>query len=156
MSAWSGTDSDRVVSGGLWAGLLAALHGAAFPRDERWDEATMTDLLAMPGCLALLDPPGRSPLGFALLLLASDEAELLTLAVDPAARRQGAGGRLLAASAAAAARRGAHSLLLEVSTGNAAALRLYRHAGFVEVGRRRSYYHDGTDALVLRRRLDPR
>jgi ribosomal-protein-alanine N-acetyltransferase len=41
-------------------------------------------------------------------------------------------------------------MFLEVATGNAAALALYRREGFVEVGRRRRYYADASDALVLR------
>ena len=44
-------------------------------------------------------------------------------------------------------------MFLEVATGNAAALALYARAGFVEVGRRRRYYADLADALVLRARL---
>ena len=48
------------------------------------------------------------------------------------------------------ARDGATAMFLEVATGNAAALALYTGAGFVEVGRRRRYYADGRDALVLR------
>ena len=48
------------------------------------------------------------------------------------------------------ARDGGRAMFLEVATGNAAALALYRREGFVEVGRRRRYYADASDALVLR------
>ena len=41
-------------------------------------------------------------------------------------------------------------VFLEVAIGNAGALALYQHGGFVEVGRRRRYYADSSDALVLR------
>jgi ribosomal-protein-alanine N-acetyltransferase len=41
-------------------------------------------------------------------------------------------------------------MFLEVATGNSPALELYRRIGFVEVGRRRRYYADSSDALVLR------
>jgi ribosomal-protein-alanine N-acetyltransferase len=44
-------------------------------------------------------------------------------------------------------------MFLEVSERNAAARALYAAAGFAEVGRRRRYYADGADALVLRRDL---
>lgn len=83
----------------------------------------------------------------------ADEAELLTVAVDPAARRQGMGARLLAGFAATARARGATTAFLEVAAGNTPAQALYRQAGWVEAGRRKRYYHapDGTaeDALVL-------
>jgi ribosomal-protein-alanine N-acetyltransferase len=92
-------------------------------------------------------------LGFALARVAADEAEILTLAVVPAAQRRGAGAALLQAVMRAAAARGAAALFLEVSTANDAGLALYARAGFCEVGRRCRYYADGTDALVLTRAL---
>jgi ribosomal-protein-alanine N-acetyltransferase len=48
---------------------------------------------------------------------------------------------------------GAVAMFLEVAEGNAAARALYGAAGFAEAGRRRRYYADGGDALVLRREL---
>jgi ribosomal-protein-alanine N-acetyltransferase len=55
---------------------------------------------------------------------------------------------------AAARARGAAAMFLEVAAGNTPALALYAREGFAEVGRRRRYYADGADALVLRRDLD--
>jgi [ribosomal protein S18]-alanine N-acetyltransferase len=55
---------------------------------------------------------------------------------------------------AAARKRGAGAMFLEVAAANGPALALYAREGFTEVGRRRRYYSDGTDALVLRRDLD--
>jgi ribosomal-protein-alanine N-acetyltransferase len=55
---------------------------------------------------------------------------------------------------AAARGRGAGPVFLEVSAANAAALALYRAAGFAEAGRRPGYYRTpegaALDALVLR------
>ena len=104
----------------------------------------------MPGCFAL-----ATDAGFVLARQAADEAEILMLAVLPAARRQGLGRRLVEACAAEAARHGATTLFLEVAAGNDAARALYRATGFAQVGRRRGYYADGADALVLRRPLSP-
>ena len=87
--------------------------------------------------------------------MAADEAEILTIAVAPAAHRQGIGAALLAAAMAQAALRGAAAMFLEVAEGNAAARALYAAAGFRQSGRRRRYYPDGADALVLRRSLNP-
>ena len=129
------------------AGALAAIHAAAFPAAERWDCGAIAALLATPGCFALLAAAG----GMAMARVAADEAELLTLAVLPAARGAGVGGGLLAATLAEAVRQGAATVLLEVAPGNGAARALYRRAGFGEVGLRRRYYPDGGDALVMRR-----
>jgi ribosomal-protein-alanine N-acetyltransferase len=53
---------------------------------------------------------------------------------------------------AEAAARDAGQIFLEVSDRNGAARALYAAAGFEAVGRRRQYYTDGADALVLSRR----
>ncbi|HEY8613806.1 MAG TPA: GNAT family N-acetyltransferase, partial [Roseomonas sp.] len=93
---------------------------------------------------------GEPPDGFVFARAMAGEAEILTLAVDPGARRRGLGGALLTAAVTEAGRRGAEVLFLEVSEANAPARALYARAGAMEVGRRRRYYADGSDALVLR------
>ena len=131
------------------APALAALHAAAFEAAERWDAAAIATLLAMPGAFGLSIPAA----GFVLARVAADEAEILTLAVIPPARRQGHAGALLGGAMAGALLRGAGTMFLEVSDRNGAARALYARAGFAEAGRRRRYYADGADALVLRRAL---
>ena len=137
------------AEGGTDAPALAGLHAAAFPPGEAWGAEAIGLMLALPGAFGLW----RRGQGFVLARAAAGEAEILTLAVIPAARRRGLGASLLAGAMAAARARGAAAMFLEVAAGNAAALTLYRGFGFVEVGRRRRYYPDGSDALVLRRDL---
>jgi ribosomal-protein-alanine N-acetyltransferase len=132
------------------APALAALHEAAFPPAERWGPDAIRLMLEMPGAFGL-HLPGQ---GFVLARVAADEAEILTLAVVPDARRQGLGGALLSFAMAGAVARGATEMFLEVSERNAPARALYAAAHFAEVGRRRRYYADGADALVLRRELN--
>jgi ribosomal-protein-alanine N-acetyltransferase len=127
------------------APLLAAIHAAAFPPAEAWDAAAIAALLATPGTAALR--LGRE--GMAMLRVAAEEAEILTLAVRPESRRQGAGRALLDAAMQAAAAAGALRMLLEVAEDNDAARALYAAAGFAPAGRRRRYYPDGRDALLL-------
>jgi ribosomal-protein-alanine N-acetyltransferase len=136
------------------AGLLAALHQAAFPADP-WNESALARLLAMPGAFALIARLDGEPAGFVLARVAADEAEIVTLGVAPGHARRGIGRHLLATAAAAAAQRGAARLFLEVAEANLAARHLYAADGFREVGRRRRYYPDGTDAVVLARSLSP-
>lgn len=133
------------------AAALAAIHQAAFPPGERWGADAMALQLALPGVIALIDPRG----GMVMARLAADEAEILTLAVHPDARRQGLARALLAEAARIVAASGATALFLEVALRNAAARALYAEAGFAEVGRRRRYYADGDDAMVMRRALAP-
>lgn len=138
-----------ILTGPGPAPLLAALHARCFPPAARWDEAAMASLLAMPGCFAAVEPSG-----LALARVAADEAELLTIGVLPEARRRGLGARLLVTASAEAASRGAARLFLEVAVDNLAALTLYRRFGGTEAGRRRRYYPDGGDALILSLPLD--
>lgn len=125
---------------------LAALHAAAFPAP--WDAAAFAALSAQPGVLALVEDDG-----FILIRVVADEAEILTLAVRPEARRRGIGARLVRAASVRAADLGAERLLLEVAQDNAAARGLYARCGFIEVGRRRGYYARpgaaAADALTL-------
>lgn len=92
--------------------------------------------------------------GYVATTVAGDVADLLRIGVRGDHQGQGLGGTLLAAAVAAAcAQPDVHRMLLEVSETNAAAVALYRRHGFRVVDRRRRYYADGTDALVLERHL---
>lgn len=131
------------------AARLAALHARAFP--EPWPETAFTELLARPETrLHEMDD------GFILTRRIMDEAEILTLAVDPTARRRGVGRRLVEAAAADLAQEGARRLFLEVAADNTAGQALYAATGFSGIGVRRAYYRrpgGAVDALVLSREL---
>ena len=140
----------RAVAAGD-AQALAALHAACFPPAQAWSADAFARLLALPGVFGCL-AEGE---GFALLRAVLDEAEILTIAVVPGARRRGLGAALVSAGLAGAALRGVRACFLEVAAGNAAARGLYAAAGFAAIGRRPGYYEDGADALVMRRDLSP-
>lgn len=93
--------------------------------------------------------PGAAPRvrGLAVVWTVADEAQLLEVAVHPAWRRRGVGAALLAAVLARAPAGG--TIVLEVAASNDAARSLYASYGFVETGRRKRYYRDGGDALLL-------
>jgi ribosomal protein S18 acetylase RimI-like enzyme len=63
---------------------------------------------------------------------AGDWAGLTAIEVDPRCRRQGLGTVVTRALAAAAAKRGANSIYLQVTDGNAGARALYRRLGFTD------------------------
>ena len=131
---------------------LARLHAAAFDRGAAWSAEAFAASIADP---AVFLCGGEA--GVALGRVAADEAELLTLAVHPEARRAGLGRRLLAAFERDAMVRGAARAFLEVAADNVAARALYAAAGYAEAGRRRGYYRDADggrrDALVLAKPL---
>jgi ribosomal-protein-alanine N-acetyltransferase len=93
----------------------------------------------------------RRIVGFAMLRLAADEAELMTIAVEPKWRGKGVGAALLEAGLSDLLMSRATRMFLEVAADNAPAIALYRRRGFAEVGRRDGYYPrpDGTPATAL-------
>ena len=95
--------------------------------------------------------------GYFVLMLAVDDAHLLTIAVAESHQRRGLGARLLRQAMSVGRTGGATTLLLEVRPSNAKALAMYRHFGFAQIGVRRDYYPaEGgrEDALVLTHSLD--
>ena len=91
-------------------------------------------------------------LGYTVLMLALDEAQLLIIGIAAEYQRQGWGSRLLHEIIHAARNLHVRRLLLEVRPSNSAALGLYRKAGFTELAVRRGYYQAGTgreDAMVM-------
>lgn len=90
-------------------------------------------------CL-LIAEEGNVVLGFIQFAAVLDTSEVESIAVAASALRQGVGSALLHQAIQVARRDGVSRMLLEVRAGNEAALRLYRSAGFVSVGRRPNYY----------------
>lgn len=125
---------------------LASLHAACF--EDSWREQALRNLLKTPGTTAFAAPDG-----FVMFRIAGDEAEILTLAVAPSARRHGLGSALMHSAISHASECGARTMFLEVATSNQAAGALYSRLGFHEVGRRKAYYAPAEDALILRANL---
>lgn len=132
---------------------MAALHARAFAGQGRaWTADEFATLLESPHVLAV----GGADC-FALGRVIVDEAELLTIATDPACRRSGRARATLATFEAEIRARGAVQVFLEVSEDNLAAQWLYLSAGYVQTARRTGYYHlpngQTVDALILRKML---
>ncbi len=118
----------------------ATLHATAFPHP--WSAPEFERLIGAETTFgeAAVETRSRRLLGFVLSRRALDEAEILTVAVDAAARRHGIGRKLLDVHLPRLGRHGVKQVFLEVGETNVAALRLYARLGFVEVGRRQGYY----------------
>jgi ribosomal-protein-alanine N-acetyltransferase len=132
------------------AAAIAKLHAASFNRGWSEDEIernVLTHRATVNGRLV----------GFIMSRLAAGDAEILSVAVSASYRGKGLARRMLNLHMGRLSGIGTRVLFLEVDEGNAAALRLYRRAGFMEAGRREGYYAaaDGkrATALVLRRDL---
>lgn len=120
-----------------------------------WTYGNFADALAA-GNDAWTGRLGGAIIGFAVLMRAVDEIHLLVIGIAPAHQRGGCGRQLLEYAMQQARAAGMTRMLLEVRPSNVAASGFYRHAGFAEIGRRRSYYPAATgreDAIVMAREL---
>jgi ribosomal-protein-alanine N-acetyltransferase len=133
------------------AAAIAAIHAASFQRG--WSEDEFLRLLAERSVVAHRITAGQKLTGFILSRITAGEAEILSVAVAPAARGRGFARPLLDLHLRRLAGLGARAVFLEVSEHNAPAIRLYHRAGFYEVGRRQGYYDGNATALTLRRDL---
>jgi ribosomal-protein-alanine N-acetyltransferase len=133
------------------AAAIAQLHAASFQRG--WGEEEFRRLLIDRHVVGDRATVGATLVGFILSRLAAGEAEILSVAIAPGWRGRGFARPLLDLHLRRLAGLGAGAVFLEVGESNTPAGRLYRRAGFYEVGRRQGYYDTGATALVLRRDL---
>lgn len=139
------------------AAALADMHERSF--DRGWSPEDMRSMIAdhpivQPLILRVRTGTRTRPAGFVILRVAGGEAEILTVAVEPARRGRGYGRLLMEEAMRRAYRERAQAVFLEVDEANRAAVALYRSLGFETVGSRSRYYEhrEGTagDALVMR------
>lgn len=135
---------------------VAELEMAVFGGQEAWSRQMLAGELAQQPAsryyLVAEDEDGIA--GYAGLLSAGWQADVLTLAVATGRWGQGIGSALLRALLAEAGRRGCTEVFLEVRTDNIRAQELYKRHAFTQVGIRKGYYQpSGADALVMRRSL---
>lgn len=88
-------------------------------------------------------------IGYVGFRLQSKEGHVTTIAVHPDWRQRGLGELLLLTAIDRMMRRQVSVVSLEMRPSNQVARRLYRKYGFQRVARRRGYYRDGEDALVM-------
>jgi ribosomal-protein-alanine N-acetyltransferase len=132
------------------AETLASLHAQGFHRG--WSREDFASYIAgrdTPVYVAC--DAKRRIAGFAMLRLAADEAELITIAVDNRWRKKGVGKALMRALLDDLTMTPARKLFLEVAADNPAALRLYAASGFSKVSERQGYYQrpDGQPATAI-------
>jgi ribosomal-protein-alanine N-acetyltransferase len=117
-----------------------------------WTRGNFVDSLKA-GHSAWVLREGGETIGYGLLMMTVEDAELLDITIAPEYQRRGFGNLLLGHLFDVARGHGALRMFLEVRAGNGVAQALYRRAGFAEIGRRRAYYHGKEDAIVMAREL---
>lgn len=132
---------------------IAVIERAVF--NDPWSRRSFADLVDRTEVVFLVAVDGSAAVGYAVVLLAADQAELANLAVAPLLQRHQLGSRLLREALGEAAARGGKEMFLEVRESNQAAAKLYEAAGFSPIGRRVRYYaRPIEDAIVMKRSID--
>lgn len=94
--------------------------------------------------------------GYAVVMVAAEEAHLLNLSIAADWQRRGLGTALLRFVTGLSAESGARTVFLEVRASNAAGRALYAQDGFAEIGVRRDYYPAAggrEDAVTMEKKL---
>ncbi|NPA07279.1 MAG: ribosomal protein S18-alanine N-acetyltransferase [Chloroflexi bacterium] len=142
-----------------WMRPEDAAHAAALSRasfDLPWAEEHFQYEVRNPLSRAWVveEMANGQVVGFLILWLVADQAEIATVAIAAEHRRRGLARHLVARAVREACAQGARQIDLEVRVDNHAAIALYRALGFREAGRRRGYYQTAqgpTDALRMQR-----
>lgn len=113
---------------------MAAIHAASFAKP--WDALDMSRHLLRDLCVGAGEPLAS----FAVLRNSDVDADVLTVATDPARRGAGLARAVLEAAHAHCRAAGLRDVFLEVAEDNASARALYGGLGYEAVGRRPGYY----------------
>ena len=88
-------------------------------------------------------------IAYACAWISFNEADVANFAVDENFRGRGIGKKLFAELLRRVKLRDVKAVTLEVRVSNIAAIKLYESFGLRSVGRRKGYYEDGEDALIM-------
>lgn len=133
---------------------FSTVHVAAFPQGQGWNEKAYKDLLEISFHYLAVDYDDENQIrGFLLYSLILDEAEILTFCVSPELQNKGVGANLLAVFLEKMKEKQVSKILLDVAENNFSAIKLYHRYGFMENGRRRKYYENKMDALLMSKAL---
>lgn len=127
---------------------IEELHALAFPRG--WSRSELMGMFDQEGTVFLVarhvGKPKLPVAGFNIIRQTLDEAEIISVAVDPTQRGLHIGDALMRKAINHGVTDRLISLFLEVAEDNLAAVSLYKKLGFAIVGNRPAYYQKSTVA----------
>jgi ribosomal-protein-alanine N-acetyltransferase len=124
---------------------IANLHAKCFP-EHPWSSDDFRDL-KKSGCEIIM-----SENGFIVYRSVVDEAEIITIGVNPEMQRKGIATAMIGIIENILKNQGVKKIFLEVSSTNIAGQKLYKSTGFKNVGLRPKYYN-GVDAILMEKQL---
>lgn len=135
---------------------MSSLEAEIF--SDSWGEEILAHYLELSekdkSTYVLFDDVDEKILAYVIIQTLYDEMEIMRFAVVPNRRREGLGKKLLKLLTSKAAELELKKIILEVNSINYKAINLYKSLGFIEVGRRKNYYKQGEDALLMDLNID--
>lgn len=122
------------------------IHKVCFP-EMHWTISDLQDL-KKSGCEFI-----SSENGFIIWRSVLDEAEIISIGVNPVARRTGIATAMLTLVENDLKKHNIKHIFLDVSDKNLSAINLYHKCGFVDFSTRSAYYNDGTNAIMMKKEL---
>lgn len=137
------------------AARFSSLHSTSF--SSPWSAKSFQDMLSLKSvsCWVAKQNHNADPIGYIIIQASKDEAEILTLVVDPSYRRGKIAMRLYMEMSKSLIQKNIKNLFLEVDETNIPAVTLYNKLGFERIGQRKAYYgasenSGARNALILR------
>lgn len=124
---------------------LSELHKKCFP-NKPWSADDFRDL-KKSGCEIIM-----SENGFIVYRIAADEAEIITIGVNPKIRRNGIASAMIGIIEKTIKNQNVKKIFLEVASTNEPAKKMYEKLGYKVIGLRPKYY-DGIDAILMAKDL---
>ncbi|MEC9484732.1 MAG: ribosomal protein S18-alanine N-acetyltransferase [Candidatus Izemoplasma sp.] len=92
----------------------------------------------------------RKPIGYIGALVVGHQVDIINLYVEPDYRRQGVATQLFKTLLNSEKEISLTDITLDVKENNHVAISLYKKIGFSVIGKRKQYYQDGSNALVMK------
>ena len=116
-----------------------------------WSRHSFEEELENEHAVAVVMEETTGVVGYAVAVIALDEADLVKITVSEKERAKGYGKKLLESMKEILAGKGVTDIILEVRISNEAAITLYEHAGFVKEGIRPGFYSNPSEDAALYR-----
>lgn len=126
---------------------IALLEEKCF--SDAWSEKSLNETFEYDYNHLLVEERGGKVVGYIIYSDVQGEAELLRIAVDKKARRQGIGKLLISEMLEELRESDAEKVMLEVRAHNVAAVRLYKSFGFKDIFVRENYYSNPEDDALI-------
>lgn len=127
--------------------LILGLEGNCFTKP--WKMEDFNDFLGDKDKICLVAKKLGEVIGYCVIQVCFETAELCRIGVMPEMRRQGAGVLMLEEGKKLLAARNVEKFMLEVRSSNEAAINLYKKNDFKEIGKRKDYYSKPIEDAVI-------